>query len=93
MATVTEPPATETETERLDDGWQRNKQGRKFVRARGRQGIVYRQGDETVEQALERDAKPKDTPPRAKPKKVVPPKPTTLKSEPATRSLSPVWME
>lgn len=50
-----------------EDGWKIDKQKRKFVAARGRSGIVYRQGNETVEEALARDAKgPRDKPPKKK---------------------------
>lgn len=38
--------------------WRRDKQGREYIAAQGRKGIVYRKGSETVAQALERDATP-----------------------------------
>jgi hypothetical protein len=56
--------------------WQLDKQGRQYVRARGRRGIIYRSGEETVPEAFARDALPKDQRPRKTrvPKKSPPPK-------------------
>jgi hypothetical protein len=58
------PPAPE--------GWRGpDARGRFYVPAKGRSGVVYRQGEETPAQALERDAKgPRDTPPKRKSKPV-----------------------
>lgn len=65
----TPPPAGEP--------WKTNKNGRAYVNAVGRHGIVYRVGDETIEQALARDAnRPADQRPQRKskvPKKSPPP--------------------
>lgn len=47
-------------------GWSRNKQGREYVKAVGRRGVIYRQGEETIAQALERDAQPG---PQARPRR------------------------
>lgn len=59
-----------------DDGWRRDSRGRQYAAGVGRSGIVYRQGNETVEEALARDTKgPKDTKPRAKKKPATPKKP------------------
>jgi hypothetical protein len=56
-----------TEPAGEEGGWRVDKQGRSFIAARGRSGIIYRKGNETVEEALARDAKgPRDTPPRKK---------------------------
>lgn len=41
------------------DGWQRDKSNREYIKAVGRRGIIFRQGEETVAQALERDQQPK----------------------------------
>jgi hypothetical protein len=49
-----------------EDGWKTDKQNRQYVAAKGRSGVVYRQGEETVEEALARDGKPKDQKPRKK---------------------------
>jgi hypothetical protein len=58
---ITEPPA---------EGWKADKQGREYVaRTSGKSGIIYRQGEETIEQARERDLKPKDKRPRRKAKR------------------------
>lgn len=54
-----------------DDGWRTDKNGNRYVpRDDGRSGVIRRQGDqETVDEARERDSKPKDSPPRTKAKK------------------------
>lgn len=64
------------------DPWKRDRQGREYVKAEGRQGIVFRQGEETVDQARARDAEArasssKDRRPRRRggPAKKTPPKP------------------
>ena len=52
-----------------DDGWRTDKHGKAYVpRVEGR-GVIYRQGQETVAQALERDAKPKPERPKRRVKK------------------------
>lgn len=59
------------------NGWRKDKQGRWFTPARGRSGVVYRQGNETTDEAHARDAKgPKDKRPKSKPKAPKPPAPT-----------------
>lgn len=58
------------------DEWLTDKRGRPYVRARGRQGTVYRVGDETIAEALERDAKPRDQRPRKSKTAKKPPPPT-----------------
>lgn len=51
--------------------WKQDRRGRWITPARGRSGVVYRQGNETVEEAHARDAKgPKDQPPKSKRSKV-----------------------
>jgi hypothetical protein len=84
VSTDTAPTGAATATAgEEEDGWRIDRQGRKFVAARGRSGIVYRQGNETVEEALARDGKgPRDKPPKkaggaqALPKAAKPPAPT-----------------
>lgn len=52
------------------DAWKPDRQGREYIpRTSGKPGIIYRQGDETVEQARDRDAKPRDKRPKRKPKR------------------------
>ena len=54
-----------------EDGWRQDKKGRWITPARGRSGVVYRQGNETIDEAHARDAKgPKDRKPQAKRSKV-----------------------
>lgn len=66
------------------DGWTPDKNGKPYVARQGRPGIIYRQGDETVEQARARDAEPKgDKRPRRKtkpPKMPDPPRQVDLKA-------------
>jgi hypothetical protein len=67
------------------EAWQVDKQGREYVKRKdGRPGIIVRQGEETIEQARERDAAgPKDRRPRRKtktPKMPEPPKQLDLKA-------------
>lgn len=54
-----------------DSGWQRDKSGKEYVKAVGRRGIVYRQGQETVADAHERDAQPR---PQGRPQRKTKPK-------------------
>jgi hypothetical protein len=62
----TQPPPTE---------WRTDTRGRDYIPRRragrpdGRQGNIIRQGDETIEQAIARDSKPRDERPRRKPKR------------------------
>lgn len=60
--------------------WTFDRKGRAYVKSPSRSGVVYRQGEETLEQALERDAKgPPDKPPKSKPKAArKPPAPTQI---------------
>ncbi|HWD76339.1 MAG TPA: hypothetical protein VG371_14455 [Solirubrobacteraceae bacterium] len=45
--------------------WKVDAQGRSYTPASGRSGLIFRKGNETVEEALARDAKaPKDKPPK-----------------------------
>jgi hypothetical protein len=39
----------------VEDGWRPDKQGRLYVPAQGRKGVVFRRGEETIADALERD--------------------------------------
>ena len=49
--------------------WSVTKDGRQYVGRRdGRSGIIYRQGNETIAEARERDSTPRDKRPRRKPK-------------------------
>jgi hypothetical protein len=60
----------------VQDGWRVDAQERSYMPAKGRSGLIYRQGNETIEEALARDAKgPKDVKPRKRAKKT-PPAPT-----------------
>lgn len=62
-----------------DAGWKTDKQGRQYAPARGRSGVVYRQGTESLEEAYARDGQgPKDRKPRGKSKTNLPPKPTAI---------------
>lgn len=77
------PPAADPAASPVDDpaaqGWRRDKQQRWFTPAKGRSGVVYRQGTETLEEAHARDAKgPKDRKPKAKPKVPKAPAPTQV---------------
>jgi len=57
--------------------WRVDSRGREYAPAKGRNGVVYRQGEETVDEAYERDAKgPRDKPPKKRARK--PPAPTTI---------------
>jgi hypothetical protein len=73
-------PETGNGTAPLPD-WRKDKKGQDFVAARGRSGIVIRQGDETVEQAYARDERERgrggDKRPRRKTKR--PPMPDAPK--------------
>ncbi len=73
-----EPPAVDIPPP-AGDGWQTASNGRRYVKAVGRQGTVFQKGDETVDEALARDAargngKPADKRPGSGRKKA-PPKP------------------
>lgn len=59
------PPAS---TNGAEDGWRLDRNGKQYIPRPGRRGNIYRQGEETPEQARERDARPRDERPR-KPKK------------------------
>lgn len=66
-----------------EDAWQRDGRGRLYVKRPGGGGAVFRRGDETIAQAVERDAQPrpagKDKRPRAKSKRpAMPPAPETV---------------
>lgn len=67
-----------------DDGWRTNKAGRHYIpRQDGRAGVILREGGESIEEARERDSKPKDQAPkrkRAKPKMPAAPKKVDLKA-------------
>ncbi len=51
------------------DGWRKDKAGRDFVTIPGRRGPLYRRGEETVAERLERDRRPKDDKPKGKAKR------------------------
>jgi hypothetical protein len=61
----------------VGDVWNVDKQGRQYVPAQGRSGIVYRREGETVAQALKRDGH-RDQRPKPKRKAKVPPPPSEL---------------
>lgn len=75
---VVPPPATNGAT--AGDVWRIDKQGREYIpRPAGKSGIIYRQGDETIDQGRERDAKPKDERPRRRTKRPkMPPAPSKI---------------
>lgn len=61
--------------------WQTNEAGKEYVPAQGRSGVIIRQGEETVAEALERDAKGgRDEKPKRRsiPKQRKPPAPTSV---------------
>jgi hypothetical protein len=61
--------AAQPDVSRETPEWRTDARGREFVTARGRSGILYRVGEETVDAAYERDAKgAADKKPRAKSK-------------------------
>jgi len=66
-----EPPVAPPETPPpSEEVWRVDKNGNQYVpRTDGRSGVIRRQGDETIEQARERDSNPKDQAPKRKPKK------------------------
>ncbi len=51
------------------DGWRRDKTGREFITVPGRRGPLYRRGEETIQERLDRDKRPKDEKPKGKGKK------------------------
>lgn len=59
-----------------EEGWKRDKNGKEYIVPPGRRGNLYRRGDESVLDAIERDGRPKDQRPR-KPKTVKKPKAPT----------------
>lgn len=65
----------------VDDGWRRDKNGKEYIRPPGRRGNLYRRGDETILEAIDRDGRPKDQRPRKPkaPKKPPAPSGTDLK--------------
>lgn len=85
MTALADPPAVDTPAEPPDpgaEGWSKDKQGRYYVPARGRSGVVYRKGNETVDEAHLRDSKgPKDKRPKSS-------KPKTAPKAPAPTSVS-----
>lgn len=73
-------------------GWLTDKSGKHYVKAVGRRGIVYRQGDESVADALARDAQPPgDRRPKPKNRKA-PPKPPPP-TKPDLKELEPLLTE
>ena len=71
------PPPTNGAT--AGDHWQTDKNGKQYIGRKGRSGRILRQGEETIEQARERDAQPKDERPRRRSKKPkMPPAPTKV---------------
>lgn len=77
VAGVAPGPGSETpaSTPAPADGWRRDKGGREYAPAAGRSGVIYRRGQETVEEALARDSRPdKDRKPPRRRKPKLPPK-------------------
>ncbi len=80
-------------TESVESGlqWLRDKQGRDYIpRQDGRSGIIVRQGDETIEQAISRDSRPKagDKRPRRKSKPRMPEAPRKVDLKELEQELS-----
>ena len=70
------PPARPAPLEQEPEsgaGWQRDKQDREYIPARGRKGIIYRKGEESVQEALTRDEKRDQRPRKSKTAKKPPP--------------------
>lgn len=67
----------------IPEGWKRDKKGRLYVGARGRAGVIYRQGDESIEDAIDRDQRSRENghPPKSKPKTQKAPAPTRKTSK------------
>lgn len=62
-----------------DDGWRVDKQGREYIpRGADRRGVIYRQGEETQDQARERDSRPRDKRPRKSKRGPMPEAPRTI---------------
>jgi hypothetical protein len=72
-----------------DEQWREDKAGKQYVPRQGKSGIVYRQGDETIEQARARDTAGREKRPKRKTK--VPPRtptPPTLDAKELERALA-----
>lgn len=64
------PPATEP----VEQGWKTDSAGRQFINKPTGRGMIYRRGEETVSEAVQRDAqKPDPKPPKRKKPKSPPP--------------------
>lgn len=65
------------------EGWRQDKKGRWFIGAKGRAGVIYRKGDESVDEAIQRDqdARESGRPPKSKPKTEKAPAPTRKTSK------------
>lgn len=65
-----EPPvdtSTASASDPSKDGWRKDTKDRWYIPRQGRSGVIYRQGNETPDEARARDAKgPKDRRPRSK---------------------------
>lgn len=71
------------------DEWQKGKTGKEYVSARGRSGVIYRQGTESVQEALDRDAAgPRDTRPKPKPRVPKPPPPASKSLKEVEKALA-----
>lgn len=82
------PPAAPVENGG-DGGWKTDKQGRQYAPARGRSGVVYRQGNESLDEAYARDGQgPKDRKPRGKARAKLPPQPTGIDARQLEHALS-----
>lgn len=80
--TPTPPPVDATKAA-LDQGWKLDKRGRLIIGARGRGGVIYRQGDETPEEAIARDIESRENgrPPKPRPKTEKAPAPSRKTSK------------
>lgn len=77
-----QPPPPPANT--AGEGWRKDKQGRDYITLPGRRGPLYRRGDETVQERVERDKRPPDEKPkgkgRKKPPQQAPPQDVDLKA-------------
>jgi hypothetical protein len=74
-----------------DDGWKSDKSGKQFVNAKGRPGIIYRQGNESIEQARERDKRPRDKRPRKSKRPKMPDAPAKVDAKELERELTDIF--
>lgn len=84
-----EPPAAAAAPATDGNGrpteWKPDKQGREYITLPNRRGPLYRRGDETIEERIARDGRPKDEKPtgrksKTKPPKIAPPRDLDLRA-------------